>query len=79
MLRLDGGGGRGEDGKERGVAWCRAGLVMSGLIVGDGVCGMVGCDGGSGGGGAGGWEGGSWRRRCWGRCRAVGGRVGGEC
>ncbi len=40
-----------------GVAWCRAGLVMSGLIVGDGVCWMVGCDGGSGGGGAGGWEG----------------------
>ncbi len=26
---------------------------MSGLIVGDGVCRMVGCDGGSGGGGTG--------------------------
>ncbi len=56
-------------------AWCRAGLVMSGLIVGDGVCRMVGCDGGSGGGGAGGWEGDSGD----GGGEGVRGRVGGEC
>jgi len=68
-------GGRGEDGQEGG--WCvvQGGVSHEWVNCRDGVCGMVGCDGGSGGGGAGGWEGVGGD----GGGEGVRGRVDGEC